>query len=395
MFLKGGMVMDNLMKTFSFELPTRIEYGIGVVHQVGEEFKKLGINKVLIVTDKGIMKAGLVDRTVVSLQVAGIEYEVFEEVEANPKDYNVEKGAEAAKKFGAKGLIAVGGGSPIDCAKSISVLVSYSADKIKSFEGKKAVKKPTIPLISIPTTAGSGSEVTFSSVITDTQNNYKMTVKSPLIAPKIALVDPEMTISMPASVTAATGVDALTHAIEAYTVNESEPISDAVALHAVGLIWKNLKTAVFHPDNIEARAGMLMGSLLAGLAFSHADVASVHCMAESLGSIYDAPHGVCNAILLPYVMEYNMEYCKEKYANLARVMGANFNNVEEGAYKAVEMVKQLTIDVRLPSFKSLGIEEKDFEVLAEMSVKNISTASNPRPMTKEDYLEVLKKAFVG
>ncbi|SET11115.1 alcohol dehydrogenase [Natronincola peptidivorans] len=385
--------MDNLMQAFSFELPTRIEYGIGSVHQLGEELKKLKVNKVMIVTDEGIVKAGLIEKTVASLKQYAIKYEIFQGVEANPKDYNVEKGAAVAQCFGAEGLIAVGGGSPIDCAKSIAVLVSHDGDKIKSFEGKTAVTKPTIPLIAIPTTAGSGSEVTFSSVITDTKNNYKMTVKSPLIAPKIALVDPEMTISMPPQVTAATGVDALTHAIEGYTVKVAEPISDAVALYAIELISKYLKTAVFQGEDIEARAGMLMGSLLAGMAFSHADVASVHCMAESLGSVYDAPHGACNAILLPYVMEYNMEYCQERYANVAKAMGASYSNVEEGAQKAVEMVKQLANDVKLPSFKSLGVEEKDFDILAEMSAKNISTESNPRPMTKEDYLEVFIRAY--
>ena len=384
--------MDNIMSIFSFELPTRIEYGIGIVNKLGDELGKIGAGRVIIITDKGIVKAGIIKKVTEILGKSGVDYLVFDEVEANPKDYNVERGAREAKEFGAQAMIALGGGSPIDCAKSIGVLVSHGGDKIKAYEGKTAVKKPILPLITIPTTSGTGSEVTFSSVINDTVNNYKMTVKSIHMAAKVALIDPELTISMPPSVTASTGVDALTHAIEAYTVKVSEPISDAVALYAIELIWKNIRTAVCDGSNIEARAGMLLGSLLAGIAFSHSDVGSVHCMAESLGGVYDAPHGVCNAILLPYVMEYNMDYCKDRYARVAKAMGAEFSSVDEGAKQAVKMVKQLTIDVKLPAFKSLNVDEKDFESLSQMSAKNISTESNPRLMTKEDYMMVFKNA---
>lgn len=387
--------MDNLTSAFSFLLPTKIEYGVGVVKKLGRELKEYDAKKVIIIADKGVKKAGLVDKITTILDESDIEYLVFDEVEPNPKDTNVEAGALAAVKFGADSMIALGGGSPIDCAKAIGVLISHGGNSIKQYEGKTAVKKAIPPLITIPTTSGTGSEVTFSSVITDTKNNYKMTVKSPLIAAKTALVDPELTMTMPPSVTASTGVDALTHAIEAYTAKVAEPISDAIALYAVELIYNNLKTAVFNGDDLGARSGMLMGSLLAGIAFSHSDVASVHCMAESLGGMYDAPHGVCNSILLPYVMAYNMEYCKERYSRIARAMGAEFKTIDKGSKKAVDMVKQLTIEVNLPSFKSLGVAEKDFEPLAEMSAKNISTESNPRPMSKNDYLAVFKNAYNG
>ncbi len=385
--------MNNLMKSFDFILPTRIEYGVGVLSKLPGELNELKANKVVIVTDSGIIKAGLVDKVIDLLIQAGISYTIFDDVDPNPKDHNVAAGAELVRNFGGQAIISLGGGSPIDCAKSIGVLVSHGGTEIKDYEGKTAVNKPILPLITIPTTSGTGSEVTFSSVINDTNRNFKMTIKSPLMAAKVALIDPELTLTMPPAVTAATGVDALTHAIEAYTANISEPISDALALYAIELISKNLKTAVFEGNKLEARAGMLMGSLLAGLAFSHSDVASVHCIAEALGGMYDTPHGVCNSILLPYVMEYNMEYCVDRYANVAKMMGANFQSNEEGAKKAVELVKKLTVDVELPSFKSLGIDPKDFEVLAEMSVKNISTESNPRPMKKDDYMIVLNNAF--
>jgi len=220
-----------------------------------------------------------------------------------------------------------------------------------------------------------------------------MTVKSPYMAAKIAMLDPELTVTVPSHITASTGMDALTHAIEAYTVKVSEPVSDALALYAVELITHNLARAVKDGEDIEARASMLVGSLLAGIAFSHSDVGSVHCMAEALGGIYDAPHGVCNAVLLPYVMEYNAECCIEKYARIAKAMGETFETSREGAMKAVERVKKLAKEVGLPSFNSLGVKESDLERLADMAAGNISTDSNPREMSKEDYLVLFKKAL--
>ncbi|MGB4438371.1 MAG: iron-containing alcohol dehydrogenase, partial [Sedimentibacter sp.] len=282
---------------------------------------------------------------------------------------------------------------PIDCAKSVGVLLAHNADKIKKYEGKTAATKPLPLLITIPTTSGTGSELTFSSVITDTVNNYKMTVKSQYTAAKVAICDPELTLSLPSHITASTGMDALTHAIEAYTATCAEPVSDAVALYAIELIYNNLVTAVNNGSDLEARSAMLLGSMLAGIAFSHSDVASVHCVAESLGGVYDLPHGVCNAIFLPYVMDYNMSYCEERYARVARAMGLPFDTDKEGAKAAVEAVKQLAVDVKLPLFSSLNVKESDFEMLSEMSARNISTESNPRPMNKEDYMAVLKTSW--
>ncbi|MBS3942682.1 MAG: iron-containing alcohol dehydrogenase [Dethiobacter sp.] len=384
--------MYNLTNPFSFELPTKIEYGNGSLKKLGDELRRLQAKKVSVVTDEGIIKAGLLDKIIPIIEENYMEYSIFYGVEPNPKDLNVEKGAGIVMDFGADTIIALGGGSPIDCAKSIGVLAGHGGSRIKDYEGRGKVQKPNIPLIAIPTTSGTGSEVTFSSVINDTVNNYKMTVKSPLIAPKVAIVDPELTVTMPPAVTASTGLDALTHAIEAFTVNISEPISDALALLAVELINNHLVEAVNNGSNIEARAGMLMGSLLAGMAFSHSDVGSVHCMAETLGGIYDAPHGVCNSILLPYVMEYNKDYCKEKYAKIAKVMGIKFSTADEGADRAIDKIKELSKEVNLPSFSILKVKEADLEMMAEVSFKNGSTPSNPRPMTKEDYLVVFRKA---
>jgi len=387
------MKMTNILKQFSFELPTRIEYGVGVISKLGNELRLLKAQKVAIITDPGIIKAGLLDKITSILKEEKLLYNVFDGVDPNPKDRNVESGARAVRSFKADAMVAIGGGSVIDCAKAIGVLVSHGGERIKDFEGRTKVKKLILPFVAVPTTAGTGSEVTFSAVITDTENNYKMTVRSPYMAAKVAMLDPELTVTVPPHITASTGMDALTHAIEAYTVKVSEPVSDALALYAVELITHNLARAVKGGGDIEARACMLVGSLLAGVAFSHSDVGSVHCMAEALGGMYDAPHGVCNAVLLPYVMEYNAEFCVEKYARIAKAMGETFETSQEGAMKAVERVKKLAKEVDLPSFKSLGVKESDLETLADMAARNISTDSNPREMSKEDYLVLFKKAL--
>ena len=381
------------MDCFRFILPTEIVYGPGVLRQLPEELKRLGCERPAIITDAGILKAGIADRVEALVREAGFSCVMYSGVEANPKDVNCEEGARLAREFGADSLIAVGGGSPIDCAKAVGVLLAHDAEKIKPYEGKTAATKPQVPLIAIPTTAGTGSELTFSAVITDTENHYKMTVKSPFTAAKLALCDPELTMSVPPMVTASTGVDALTHAIEGYTATCGEPIADAFALYSIELIYHNLEKAVRNGSDPEARSAMLMGSMLGGMSFSHSDVASVHCVAESLGGMYDLPHGMCNAIFLPYVMEYNMDYCLEKYARVAQAMGFAFRDPREGAETAVQAVKDLCRAVGLPSFKSLNVNEEDFDALAEMSVKNISTQSNPRPMTKSDYLKVLQMAY--
>lgn len=385
----------NLTESFQFLLPTKVVYGPGCLKELTTELAAFGGKRPIVVTDGGVQKAGIAKRVTDLLDAAGVAYIVYDGVEANPKDVNVEEGARIAREFGADSIIAIGGGSPIDCAKSIGVLLAHNADKIKPYEGKTAATLPLPLLISVPTTSGTGSELTFSSVITDTANKYKMTVKSPFTAAKVAVCDPELTLSVPPMVTASTGVDALTHAIEAYTATCSEPISDAVALYAIELIYENLVQAVKNGSDLSVRSGMLMGSMLAGIAFSHSDVASVHCVAESLGGVYDLPHGMCNAIFLPYVMEYNMDYCQEKYARVAKAMGLSFSSIEEGAKAAVEAVKQLCRDVGLPTFRSLGVGEEQFDQIAEMSARNISTDSNPRPMNKDDYMAVLHKAYAA
>ena len=379
----------NLLNSFSFELPTKIEYGAGVVNRLADVIKNENFKKLLLVTDEGVVRSGLLKQVVDPLDAHQIKWEIFDAVEPNPKDYNVEQGTETASQLGADCLVAVGGGSPIDCAKAIAV-VARQGGAARDYEGPNNMGPDVLPLIAIPTTAGTGSEVTFSSVITDSEAKFKFSIRDTKIAPRVALIDPEMTLTMPPELTASTGMDALTHAIEAFTANAAEPLADAAALYAIELIVTHLRSAVSDGQNLEARAGMLLGSVLAGIAFSHSDVAAVHCVAEALGGKYDAPHGVCNAVVLPAVMEYNMQYCKERYARIALAMGLTCESADDGARQAVEAVQQLAADVRLPEFKSLGVQEDDLEELAVNSFKNGSNIDNPRPMTEEDYLSLFR-----
>lgn len=381
-----------MINNFDFLLPTKIRYGMGIVKALGEELRLLKAKKVMIITDKGLVNAGMVNKITDIIKEEGISFMIYDEIEANPKDYNVELAAEKAREESIDTIIAFGGGSPIDAAKAVIVLAKQGG-KVRDYQGKGKIKDDCLPLITIPTTAGTGSEVTFSSVITDTKEKFKFTIKSIAIAAKVAIIDPELTLTVPPIITAATGIDALTHAIEGYTANCTEPIAEAVGLYAVEYITKNIVEAVKNGENIEARDKMMMGSLLAGLSFSHADVASVHCMAEALGSIYDAPHGMCNAILLPYVMEYSLPAAEFKYARVARAMGIEEKDDFAAAVKGIDYIKKLSKEIGLPGIKSLNINTEDFVLLAEMAVKNGSNESNPREISKDDYIMLFNKAY--
>jgi len=381
--------MEDVMKEFSFEMPTEIEFGVKKIEIIPEKLEELNIEKLLIVTDEGIRKAGILDK--IETDLKEIDYEIYDGVEPNPKDFHVEEGADFAREFDPDGIMALGGGSPIDCAKGIGAMLSGKQEDIDQYYGKETVEEEILPFIAVPTTAGTGSEVTFSSVITESDSNSKKSIRSPILAPDLSILDPELTMSLPESLTAYSGMDAFTHAIEAYTAKTSTALTNVFALSSMELILKNIESVVKEPKDIDSRSAMLLGSTTAGISFNHSDVASVHCMAESLGGKYDAPHGLCNSIILPYVMEYNMEYCPKKYARLAELMGYRFETNEEGAMKAVEGIKDLTEKLEIPSIDEVGLKENDIEELAEMSVKNLSNESNPRGMKKEDYVKLFKK----
>lgn len=386
--------MSKSIACFSFALPTRIEFGAGILGKLPEELSFLKSKRVMVVTDKGIASSDILRRITMLLDDARIEYDVFDEVEPNPRDKNVHSGAEIARSNGSDCLVAIGGGSPIDCAKGISV-VAVNGGCVQNYRGVEKVSGATIPIIAIPTTAGSGSEVTFSSVITDSEKKMKFSFRSIKVAAKVAICDPQLTLSMPRQLTAATGMDALTHAIEGYTARCTEPIAEAHGLYAIEYISQYLRRAVFDGSDIEARAGMLLGSLMAAISFSHADVAAVHCIAESLGGMYDLPHGVCNAMCLPTVMDYSKDYCVEKYARIAAAMGLEFSGVAEGADAAVAEVRKMSAEVGIPNFSSFKIPESDYRMIAVKSVENLSNASNPRIFKESDYLEVLGRLIAA
>jgi alcohol dehydrogenase len=406
----------RLFAPFSFVLPTRIEFGSGISERLPDVLRESGLRRPLVVTDPGYLTTSGFERIRACLDEAGIGYEIFSDIEPNPKDRNVSAGAEAVLSMKADCLVAIGGGSPMDCAKACSAVAAGAVlENAKDAAGRTSsnvlrfpahyrdpqnIPGSPLPLITIPTTAGTGSEVTFSAVITDTVESYKYTIKSPRIAPMIALVDPVLTHSMPPSLTAATGMDALTHAVEAYTALAAEPIADACALAAVTHIARHLRRAVSDGTDSDAREGMMMGSLLAGLAFSHSDVAAVHCIAEALGGMYDLPHGLCNAIFLHPVMKFNLEYCTERYADIGRVwrqgapgMGTDTISSSETydlAEQAVATVKQLAREVGLPSFSDLKVPKSDYPAIARKSAANGSNPDNPRLMSEEEYLEILE-----
>lgn len=384
------------MKTFSFQLPTRIEFGNGLSKRVGEEAKALGGTRALVVTDPGVRAAGLLDPVLQQLTDADLVVMVFDEVAPNPRDTSVAKGAELATAEGCDLLVAVGGGSPMDTAKGIGVIQTHGGG-IVDYEGLGVVTKPITPLIAVPTTAGTGSEVTFWAVITDTARSFKMSVGSPLIAARVALVDPELTSGLPPALTASTGMDALTHAIEGYTATLCEPLTDSLALTAISLLSRSLGVAYANGADTDARYDVMLGSLLAGVAFGNSDIGGVHCMAEAIGGLYDTPHGVANAIYLPVIMEYNCLALPDKFADIARAMGEDVTGLSrrEAAYVAVEAVAELAADLRIPSSEDVGVRPEDFLRLAKAAAMNVSVESNPRVVTEADFYELYQQAHEG
>lgn len=382
------------VENYEFFLPTRVCFGAGVAKEAGARAKALGATKVMLVADKGVIAAGLTKPVEESLKVENIPYVVFDKVVPNPRDYDCEAGYELAKKEKIDLLIAVGGGSPMDTAKAIGVLLTHGG-KIQDWCGAQLLKREITPLIAIPTTAGTGSEVTPFAVVTDSQTHVKLNVFDPRAAAKVALVDPSVLLGLPSHIMAACGVDALTHAVEAYTCKIANPHTDAYALYAINLISKNLRQAVHEPD-MRSCTGMMLGSTIAGIAFGYSDVAGVHCIAEALGGRYDTPHGVANAVVLPTVTEFNIPANTKKYAEVARAMGVDTSGMSdaEAAMAGVEAMSALCKDVNIPKMRELkGIKEEDFPAIAEAAMKNVSTPSNPREVTAADYLALIKKAY--
>lgn len=382
------------LSNYSFGLATRVEFGPGNIAGTGSEAKKLGITKAMLIADKGVIGAGLVKPVEEALKKENVDYVIYDNIMPNPRDIHCVEGAEFGKKHNVDGMIAVGGGSSIDTAKAIGTLITNGKD-IRAWCGLDLLERDILPLIAIPTTAGTGSEVTFDAVITDTKTHEKLNILDIRIAPKVAIVDPEVLMGLPSKIMASCGVDALVHAVEAYTCKVANPHTDAFALYAIDIIQKNLRTAVSKPT-LEACTGMMLGSTIAGFAFGYSDVAAVHCIAEALGGRYDTPHGVANAIMLPTVTEFNIPSDISKHAIMARQLGVDTSGMteEKAAYSCVDALTKLCEDVGIPKMKDVpNIDPADFQEIAEASFRNVSTPDNPREITVKDYFDLLNKAY--
>ena len=382
------------LTTYSFALPTRIEFGPGISRTAAAEAKAMGATKVLLVADQGVIKAGLTTAIEEALQQEKIPYAIFDQIVPNPRDVDCAAGCEFAQKEGADVIIAIGGGSSMDTAKAIGVLLTHGG-VIQDWCGFQLLQREITPLIAVPTTAGTGSEVTPFAVITDSQQHVKLNVFDPKAAPKVALVDPEMLLNLPSKIMASCGIDAMTHAVEAYTCNVASPHTDAYALYAIDIIAKNLVKAVKSPD-LASCTDMMLGSTIAGIAFGFADVGAVHCMAEALGGRYDTPHGVANAVFLPTVIKFNAPADYQKHADVARYLGVDTSGmtIEQAALAAASALEQLCRDVDIPKFRELpAVDPADFEALAIAAEKNVSTPSNVREIKAADFLQLFREAY--
>ena len=373
-------------------------HGHGAVNELVPEVKSRGFKKALIVTDADLVKFKVVKKVTDILDKNKMSYEIFDKVKANPSVEIVQEGVKAFKKAKADYMIAIGGGSPQDTAKGIGIIINNPefADVV-SLEGVAPTKNKSVPVIAIATTAGTAAETTINYVITDEKKRRKFVCVDPHDIPVVAIVDPDMMSSMPKGLTAATGMDALTHAIEGYTTLGAWELANTLNLKAIELIAKNLRKAV--DNDPDGREGMALGQYVTGMAFSNVGLGVVHGMAHPLSAFYDTPHGVANAVLLPYVMEFNAPYTGTKFRDIAKAMGVKkVDEMKQAEYReaAIKAVKKLSKDVGIPkTLKEIGMKKEDLEALAEAAMADVCTGGNPRPCSKELVLEVYKKAFNG
>ncbi|MDD3107826.1 MAG: lactaldehyde reductase [Alistipes sp.] len=372
-------------------------FGAGSRKVIADEVAKRGYKKALVVTDKDLVKFGVAAQVTDVLKAAGIPFEMFDEVKPNPTVTNVKNGIAAFKAAKADFIVAIGGGSSMDTSKAVGIIINNPEfEDVVSLEGVANTKKKAIPMIALPTTAGTAAEVTINYVITDEKSIKKMVCVDPNDIPTLAIIDPELMLSMPRGLTAATGMDALTHAIEGLITLGAWEMSDMFELKAIEMIAKWLPKAVENPSDIEARDGMATAQYIAGMAFSNVGLGLVHGMAHPLGAYYDIPHGVANALLLPYVMEYNKEAAKLKYRAIAEAMGVKTVGMsdDQAAQAAVDTVKALAIQVHIPQHLSeIKVPEEGLPTLAKAAFNDVCTPGNPRKANVEEILELYKTAF--
>jgi alcohol dehydrogenase class IV len=387
-----------MLPTRTFLIPPVLITGSGSSEKVGEEIRKLGLKKGLVVTDEVISKLGLLESIKEVLSENKIEFAVYDKISAEPTVDFVTEGLSAYKENECEFLLAVGGGSALDTAKAIAVVVTNKGT-IEDYKGLNNIPEKGVPLIAIPTTAGTGSEVTVYTIITDTKTDVKMLIGSPFVMPQVAIVDPLLTLSCPRGLTAAVGIDALTHAIEAYVSVKAQPMSDIFCLSAIELISDNVRQAWANGNNVEAREKTMLGALQAGIAFSNSSVALVHGMSRPIGAYFHVAHGASNAALLGVVTEFSLIGNPVRYAHVAEAMGENTEGLNdlEAAELAAQSINNLIEDIKIPSLKELGVDEGKLEQLApkmaEDAIASGSPGNNPRQATKEEIIELYKIAY--
>ena len=382
------------MSLFSFSVPQKITFGKGALDKISDAVSRMKVTKAFIVSGPHLNKAGLVDRLASKLEEAGLTCGRFTETEGNPSTDTVEKAAACFKESGADMIVAFGGGSPLDVAKAVAVLGSYGG-KITDYEGVGKVPGPVVPILAIPTTAGTGSEVTAFSVITDHSRDYKLTVGSEFLLPEAVILDPDLITTVPEKTAAYCGVDAMVHALESYISLASSPFSDMCALKALELIGKNIRAYVADRGDADAAEGMLLGSLFAGIAFSHARLGDVHAMSHPVSAFFDVPHGLANAVILPTVVEYNaVEDCGKYYEIYKRVAQIAVSCDVFTPSMLVNELRALNESLGIPnSLKKVGVDERKFDAMADDAMKSGNIAVNPRKTTKDDIIKLYRSSY--
>lgn len=382
------------MATTTFFIPSVNIMGTGCISEAVATIRRHGLRRLLIVTDAGLARSGMAARIQQLLADADIQSTVFDGAKPNPTVANVEAGLAALKAADCDAIVSLGGGSPHDCAKGIA-LCATNGGHISDYEGVDRSTRPQLPLIAINTTAGTASEMTRFCIITDEQRHVKMAIVDRNVTPLLSVNDPALMAGMPPSLTAATGMDALTHAVEAYVSTASTPITDACALKAVDLISRHLRSAVANGGNAEAREQMAYAQFLAGMAFNNASLGYVHAMAHQLGGVYDLPHGVCNAVLLPHVQAFNAATSADRLADVARAMGSSVaGGGQAGAEACLTAIRQLSADVGIPAgLGSLGVKAEDIPLLAANALKDACGLTNPRPASQQEIEALFRNAM--
>lgn len=388
------MVKSNI---YSYYMPTKILFETNGLKKIGELLGKEDLKSALIVTDKGIVNAGLLEDLKDSLNKSNITYHIFDSVEPNPRASTIRRGLEFQKDHDNDVVIGIGGGSSIDTAKAIAAMATNAGD-ILDYEGVGKIVNNPLPIVAVPTTAGTGSEVTASTVITDEKTLFKAAIVSEKLFPKLAILDASLTLKCPPHITSSTGMDALTHALESYVSKQGNPISKSIALHAITLITENLSRAYFYGSDIESRARMLEASMLAGLAFSQTRLGNVHAISQSFGGVFDVPHGIANATLLPFILKFNLPACIEEMVEVAKAMkiDVNIGDKLQIAEKVIEKVIEWNELYDIPdNTRALGVKLEEIEKLINDSMRSGNILVNPRLTTAKDVEQIIRESYAG